>query len=88
MPFKTITIKESAYKRLKAAKRKGESFTELIERKFEEKPDIMKYAGAWSDMTDEEYEEIKSRMKKFKEEFNKDAERRRKHVMRRFGSDN
>lgn len=32
MPFKTITIKESAYRRLSRARRPGESFTDVIDR--------------------------------------------------------
>lgn len=83
MPFKTITIKESAYRKLKAAKRKDESFTDLIERKFKEKPDLMKYAGI---LTDEEAEEAWNRTLEFRKAFNEDAERRRKDVLSRLRS--
>ncbi|MDD9953279.1 MAG: antitoxin VapB family protein [Candidatus Woesearchaeota archaeon] len=70
MPFKTITIKKSAYDLLKKHKKKNESFTELFERTFEEPTvDIMQFAGAWSDMSDEEFKEVKKRMKYIRENF-------------------
>jgi len=34
MPFKTITITESAYRKFARAKRAGESFTDVIDRVF------------------------------------------------------
>jgi len=36
MGTKTIALREDAYKRLKARKRKSKSFTDLVERLFEE----------------------------------------------------
>jgi predicted CopG family antitoxin len=37
--FKTITIKESAYKVLSKAKERGESFSDVIEREFSRRID-------------------------------------------------
>lgn len=37
--FKTITIKESAYKALSKAKERGESFSDVIEREFSRRID-------------------------------------------------
>ena len=81
MAFKTITIKERVYKELEKAKEKGESFSDFFERMIKEKkksPDIMKFAGAWKDMPDEEFERIKKSMKEFRESANKSWEERLK----------
>ncbi len=87
MGFKTITIKDEAYDRINSAKLEGESFSELFIRKFPEpKPDIMKFAGIWKDMTDEEFKELKARMKTYRNSFNNNAERRRKDVLSRLRS--
>ncbi len=53
---KTITISKDAYEMLVREKREGESFSDVIKR-LSQKKSIMSLAGAWKDMTDEEYEE-------------------------------
>ncbi|MFB6123691.1 MAG: antitoxin VapB family protein [Haloferacaceae archaeon] len=45
MPSKTITVTEDAYDRLKALKREGESFSELVVR-LTESADPMAFAGS------------------------------------------
>ena len=45
MASKNITITEEAYDRLKALKREGESFSELVTR-LTENPDPMAFAGS------------------------------------------
>jgi predicted CopG family antitoxin len=58
MGFKTLTISEEAYRKLKRLKGKNESFTDVILKLGEGHGDISRYAGAWSDMTDEEAREL------------------------------
>ena len=67
MAVKTITITKDAYEKLASNKKEGESFSELINRNFTRKGnvgDIMKFAGAWSDMSDEEADELKKNIEK------------------------
>jgi len=60
MGFKTITLSEDAYNRLKALKRENESFSDVILHLIEEKPDIVKEAwGAWDDIPQEKIEQAK-----------------------------
>ena len=42
MPFKTLTIKESVYKKLLLMKRKNESFSELFERLSKSNLEVLK----------------------------------------------
>ncbi|QXJ35396.1 antitoxin VapB family protein [Saccharolobus shibatae] len=52
---KTITISEEAYRLLLKEKRDGESFSDVIVKLIKgNRRKIMKYAGIWSDMNDEE----------------------------------
>lgn len=53
---KTITISKDAYEILVREKREGESFSDVI-RRLSQRKSIMDLAGAWKDMTDEEYDE-------------------------------
>lgn len=79
MGFKTITIKENVYEKLMKAKGKDESFSDFLGKVVEEKkPDLMKFAGAWKDMPDEEFDRVKKAMKEFRESFDKDWEQRSK----------
>jgi len=48
MGFKTITIKESTYNRLVDFKAEDESFSELLDREFEEKIQTLKDLLAWA----------------------------------------
>ncbi len=62
MVVKTITITEDAYKALAGDKKEDESFSEVILRTHSKKGNvesIMKFAGAWSDMSNETAERIK-----------------------------
>lgn len=71
MATKTITIKEEAYERLK--KMKGDrSFSELVMDITEDRDvDLMESFGAWSE---EQAEEAREKIKKFREEFNRDLD--------------
>ena len=67
MAVKTITVTKEAYEALASEKKPNESFTEVILRTHKKKgnvEDIMKFAGAWSEMSDEEADEIKKNIEK------------------------
>ena len=84
VPFKTITIKKSAYELIRRKKRAGESFTALFESTVgEHKTDVMQFAGLWKDMPEREFEGMKKRMSDWKRDFNTDAERRMRDVRAR-----
>ncbi len=78
MATKTITIKEDAYKKLKAKKKENESFSDVINREFGSKS-IRNLIGTLSDkeaknMKDEIKErrkETNKRRKKIQEKMNK-----------------
>lgn len=50
---------EDAYKLLLRKKHKYESFSDVIRRITGKKKDIMKFAGAWKDISEEDVESIK-----------------------------
>jgi Uncharacterized conserved protein len=58
VPHKTITISLEAYEALRRLKRPGESFSDVILRLARSQPDLSELAGAWSDVPEEEAEEI------------------------------
>ena len=78
MATKTITITEDAYEILRRHKVKDESFSEVIKREFAKKGDIMKFAGAWSHLSDKEISEIKKNIKDTKRRFTKEILERSK----------
>jgi predicted CopG family antitoxin len=67
MATKTISIMDDAYMLLLRNKMKNESFSDVIRRSFEKKKDIMRHAGAWKDMSDDEVRELKENIKKIRE---------------------
>ena len=84
MAVKTITVTEEAYKALAGDKNKDESFSEVILRTHKRKgnvEDIMKFAGAWSDMSDEEANKLKKHIENMRKRAGK---QRRKELMRHF----
>lgn len=66
MTSKTISLSEEAYSKLKAEKRKGESFSEVVKRIIKKKP-LPAFAGAWGDLGEERIEEIKDLLKRERE---------------------
>ena len=81
MVTKTITVTKEAYEKLASNKKEGESFSELINRNFAKKgnvKELMKFAGAWSDMSDEEVDGIKKHIKDMRKRAGK---QRRKELM-------
>ena len=80
MPFKTITIKEDVYKELMKAKG-SESFSEFFDKVVKDKkkkPDLMKFYGAWSNMSDKDFAKVSKAMKRYRQSFNKSWEERKK----------
>ena len=62
MGTKTITLMDDAYNLLKALKAPNESFSDEIRRLAQTKGSIMEFAGAWSDLSEEDAEKIKMRI--------------------------
>jgi len=61
--FKTISLSDTTYRRLRAEKREGESFTEVIERLLAARqPPLSKHVGGWLPMSEEEYREIQAKL--------------------------
>ena len=75
--MKTITITDDAYKRVKKMKEGDESFSELFLRISSKKPPASVFLGI---LKKGSIEDDRKRLKKFREDFNKDAEARR-HAM-------
>ncbi len=77
MKFKTLTIKKEVYEELLKIKRKNESFSELFMRLIKkEKPDIEKFFGAWSDLSDEEFKKVMKSIARFRKEMERGFEKR------------
>ena len=64
MATKTISIMDDAYRLLYRNKRKDESFSDVIRREFSGKGKISECAGLWSDLTDEQVDEMEEAIKK------------------------
>ena len=71
MSPKTISIDEEAYKRLKNSKIGNESFSDVVKRITNpvKRKDIMEFAGIW-DLSDEEYDKMKTKLRKLSNKFN------------------
>ncbi len=63
MAFRTITISEEAYRKLKSLKERDESFTDVILKLSESRGNVLKYAGAWKDMSREEADKLTSSLR-------------------------
>ena len=57
---------EDVYRMLLARKKASESFSDLIRRTIKEKRDIMEFAGAWKNVSDERIEEMKTDIKEMR----------------------
>ncbi len=62
MGTKTISIMDDVYELLKASKAPEESFSDQIRRLAKTKGSILEFAGAWSDMSEEEISAIKAKI--------------------------
>ena len=66
MAVKNISIMEDVYMMLLARKKSSESFSDVIRRTVKEKRDIMQFAGAWKNISDERIEEMKENIKEMR----------------------
>jgi predicted CopG family antitoxin len=64
MGFKTLTISDEAYRKLRTLKGKSESFTQVILRLSEGRGNILRHAGGWKDMTDKEADDLNETLRK------------------------
>jgi predicted CopG family antitoxin len=64
MGFKTLTISDEAYRKLRTMKGKSESFTQVILRLSEGRRNILRHAGGWKDMTDKEADNLNETLRK------------------------
>ena len=63
---------EDAYEILSRNKAKNESFSQVIRRTMKRKKDIMEFAGAWKNISDEEAEKMKSNILKLRKNSTKE----------------
>ena len=75
MTTKTITVTEDAYESLKDLKMEGESFSDVLLRIGEKKCTVTSFFGL---LKDGDVKEARENLKKWREEFSKDAEKRHK----------
>lgn len=80
MTTKTITIMEDAYKLLLNRKYKHESFSEVVRRLLGMEKDIMRFAGVWKHLSDEEVEMRKRKVLKLRKESTKELFNRMKRL--------
>ncbi len=64
MGFKTLTISDEAYRKLRTLKEKSESFTQVILRLSEGRGNILRHAGGWKGMTDKEADDLNETLRK------------------------
>lgn len=60
MATKNISIMEDVYNLLLKNRLGNESFSDIIRRRLSKKRDIMEFAGAWKDVSEEEIEDMKN----------------------------
>ena len=64
MPSRTISLEDSAYEKLRAAKRPGESFTDVVNRILVDKrPSLSLFAGLLSKKEGDELAKVVKRMR-------------------------
>lgn len=68
MAVKTVTLTTDAYDALAAAKREGESFSEVVRRLAGPKVRLTDFAGAWSKLPKHRLREIRAGLKAMDEE--------------------
>jgi len=58
MEVKTVGLDRDAYERLKAEKRAGESFSDVVKRLTRKRRPISDFAGAWKDLPERDVREF------------------------------
>ena len=76
MGTKTISIMDDAYEILVRNKHNNESFSDVIRRSFKKTSNIMDFAGAWKNMPEKDFENIKNDIKALKEKSTRELKRR------------
>ncbi len=85
MGTKTISIMDDVYDLLVSLKRSDESFSEEIRRVITKKnADMMSFAGAWKDMSDEEIADMKNLV----EEMRAQSGQRMQEILKRMDDGN
>lgn len=80
MTTKNIAITEEAYNILSRRKKPGESFSEVIVDNFRGKKSILEFAGAWSEMPEKDFKEIKKNIKEVRKRLNKSFRKKIKEL--------
>lgn len=60
MRSKSISLDAEAYELLRAQKRPGESFSDVVKRELRPKRPLSDFVGIWKDMPEGEFEEVKA----------------------------
>ena len=69
MGYKTISLRDEVYRRLRDEKRGSESFSDVIVRLLEAKqPPLRKYAGAWQPLRPEDLRDTRARIERLRHE--------------------
>ena len=73
MTTKTISIMEDVHKLLILNKLKNESFSDVLRRLLSNnKNDIMKFAGAWNEVSDDSIEQMKENIERLRKDSTKE----------------
>jgi predicted CopG family antitoxin len=67
METKTVALRKDAYEILRSQKRPGETFSDVVVRLAGKHPSLSSFAGAWKDMPDDEFEEVKAILRRGRE---------------------
>ena len=60
MASKLVSLDTEAYQMLRAKKRAGDSFSDVVKREFRPRRPLTDFIGIWKDMPDAEVEEVKA----------------------------
>lgn len=60
MPSKMVSLDTDAYEILKAKKRSGDSFSDVVKRELRPRRPLSQFAGIWKDLPKADVEEVKA----------------------------